>query len=216
MPYKNKTKVYSPNTYYHLYARGVNKMDMYLSNQDYKHFLHLLEKYLTPNYTERITKPWGTQIISVNSVSKEVELEAFAIMPNHFHLLCKNIYEAGITNLMRRVLSQYSRHYNLKYKRRGPLIEGSYRAVRIQSERQLIQVSRYIHINPYKDGMVRRAVDYPHSSLKYYLTGEFPKWIKRGDIIDTSTNHSQIERYFSGQSQYGLGPEGTGPNDGAL
>lgn len=212
MPYKNKTKIYIPGTYYHLYARGINKMVMYKSPLDYKYFLFLLEKYLTPNFIEKRQTKWGTLLISTNSVAKEIELEAFAIMPNHFHLLCKNIKKYGITNLMRRILALYSMYYNQKYKRRGPLIEGSYRAINIKSEHQLIQTSRYIHLNPYKAKLVQHAIEYPHTSLKYYLTGEFPKWVKRGYLIDTTTDHRRIERYSSGQSSNGLGLEGPGPD----
>ncbi|MFH1955913.1 MAG: transposase, partial [Patescibacteria group bacterium] len=108
MPYRNKCKTFVPDCYYHLYGRGVNRMDMFLEKEDYRLFCYLLKKYLSPDFKEvKIFKGQRVEVLA-NSVSGKVELYAFCFMPNHFHLLIKNIEKEGMSKLMTRVLSGYS------------------------------------------------------------------------------------------------------------
>ncbi len=195
MPYKNTLKVFAPNCYYHLYGRGVNKMDLFCDKDDYRLFAYQFKKYLTPNFKEtRLFRGREVQI-SVNSVSGQVYLYAFCFMPNHFHLLVKNIEKNGISNLMRRVLTGYSSYFNNKYGRQGPLIQGSYRAVNVGTGEQFIYVSRYIHLNPVKSGIVKKAKDYEYTSYKNYSEKKGYVWLLLEQQLLSSTDYKNIEQY---------------------
>jgi len=195
MPYKNTLKVLAPNCYYHLYGRGVNKMDIFSDKEDYRLFAYQFKKYLTPDFKEtRLFKGQKIQL-AVNSVADQVHLYAFCLMPNHFHLLVKNIEKEGVSKLMRRVLTGYSSYFNNKQGRQGPLIQGSYRAVNVGTGEQFIYVSRYIHLNPVNAGLVKKAKDYEYTSYKNYLEKKKFAWLKLNEQLLLSTDYRNIESY---------------------
>ena len=145
-------------------------MDIFKNRHDYAQFLGTIENYLSAG--ERKTRS--------NLVANDINLICYCLMPNHFHLLCQNKTETGITKLMRRILTSYALFFNKRYGREGPVIQGNYRAVLIKSEEQLVHDARYIHINP---GKTIKVANYAYSSLKYYLKKEGPDWLTLADII---------------------------------
>lgn len=96
MPAKNSVKQFIENGYYHLYNRGVEKRNIFLDEQDFAVFLNYLKKYLDP--TPGSDPNWG-----LKTLSGEVDLITFCLMPNHFHLLAKQTTKNGITKLMRAI-----------------------------------------------------------------------------------------------------------------
>ena len=115
-------------------------------------------------------------------------------MPNHFHLLLRQICEGGISKYLSNVENAYSQYFNLKYKRKGTLYRGTFKAVFIESEPQLIHVSRYIHINPAVSSLVdiNQLEQYPWSSLPDYL----------GNSESDFVNPEQVLNYFSSREEY--------------
>lgn len=197
MPYRNRIKDYRAESYYHLYARGVNRQKIFKQKSDYTYFLYLLKKYLSPDFEEKRSINGFEDLFPVNSVSDELILHAYCLMPNHFHLLVYNKVENGIQGLMRRVLTSYVSVFNKKHSREGPLIQGSYRSVLISGEEQLIYASRYIHLNPLKSGLVISLNEYPYSSLKYYIKNKSTKWLLLNTILANATDHTSMRGYLT-------------------
>lgn len=150
MPSRNIIKQYIENGYYHIYNRGVEKRDIFLDEQDCAVFLHYLKLYLSPiEELKQLDLP-GLRIqrfIYLN-LSHEIVLLAFALMPNHIHLLIKQKTVDGIVKLMKRLATGYVMYFNKKYQRVGGLFQNRYKAVLIQSDPHLLHLSRYIHLNP--------------------------------------------------------------------
>lgn len=172
MPSRNIIKEYSPNSYYHIYARGASKQKIFIEAVDYLFFTRLFERYLSDK--QKLSKT-GEPYPNFN---KNIELVAYCLMTNHFHLL---IYQENIGDLqlfMKSVMTSYSRYFNMKYKRSGPLFESRYKAVRIDKQSYIEHITRYIHLNP------RRWQNYYNSSLKFYRDGNEPEWLKNDKIID--------------------------------
>jgi len=170
-------------------------MDIFSDKEDYRLFAYQFKKYLTPDFKEtRLFKGQKIQL-AVNSVADQVHLYAFCLMPNHFHLLVKNIEKEGVSKLMRRVLTGYSSYFNNKQGRQGPLIQGSYRAVNVGTGEQFIYVSRYIHLNPVNAGLVKKAKDYEYTSYKNYLEKKKFAWLKLNEQLLLSTDYRNIESY---------------------
>lgn len=112
-------------------------------------------------------------------MKRTVELVAFCIMPNHFHLIVKEIEEAGIANYMQRILTAYSKYYNTKYDKSGHVFQGPYRAVHIQDDRQMLHLSAYIHRNPREiSKWFNKENKYPWSSYQDFVNQN--RW---GDLI---------------------------------
>ncbi len=170
MPSRNVLKVDVANTYYHVYARGASRTDLFIEQQDYEHFLGLFARYLS---AKTVLSNAGTAYPNFRG---KVKLLAFSCLPNHFHVLLYQHTQGAMTGLMRCVMTSYSRYVNLKYKKTGSLFESRYKASRIDADNYLQHISRYIHLNP------RYWKHYPFSSYKYYL-GHSPEWLDPEPIL---------------------------------
>lgn len=185
MPSRNVVKVDSTDSYYHVYARGVSKMDIYRDNEDYSVFLSLLKRYLS-------NEPAKDEIgRAYPHFSGDVELLAFCLMPNHFHLLFYQHELGAITGLMRGVMTSYSRFFNQKHDRSGPLFETRYKSSRISNDRYLTHISRYIHLNP------KRWRDWEWSSLPYYLKGWEAEWLQPRRMLELFDGVDEYEKFVS-------------------
>jgi putative transposase len=99
--------------------------------------------------------------------SRLVELTSFCLMPNHFHLIVKQVEENGIARYMQRVLNSYTKYYNTKYNKSGHLFQGPYRAIHVTSNNQLLYLSCYIHRNPRElKEWFKKENTYPWSSYQ--------------------------------------------------
>ncbi len=165
MPSKNRIKQYVPGDYYHLYNRGVEKRRVFLDDQDYRVFLALLKRYLSP--------PDATDRLHLD-LSTVADLAAYCLMPNHFHLLVKQYTHKGIADLMRCVTVSYVMYFNRRYDRVGSLFQDTYKAVHVTSDRQLYQTEAYIHMNP--AALVQEVSAYDYSSLRWLRRP--PVWLK--------------------------------------
>jgi putative transposase len=188
MPNRNTIRRFTENGIYHVYNRGVEKREIFLDEQDYAVFLHLLKYYLSPidpkvvhpliefqNFTVVRPRPLA-------NIEKEVNLIAYCLMPNHFHLILQQISVDGVTKLMRRIATTYSMYFNKRYKRVGYLFQGRYKAVLVETDSYLLHLSRYIHLNPsHLTGS--NLVSYPYSSYKYYLGLAKAGWVKSELIL---------------------------------
>jgi putative transposase len=188
MPAKNVIKQFVENGYYHVYNRGVEKRDIFQSNLDYRVFLHLLKFYLSPQIDDDhpLTSLTGfipVRLRPLQPLETEVELLAYCLMPNHFHLLLKQSTATGITKLLRRLSTTYSMYFNRKNNRVGHLFQGVYKAAFVDREAYLLHLSRYIHLNP-SDLTGMNPVNYPYSSYQYYLGQKSAQWIKPQFILN--------------------------------
>lgn len=188
MPSKNRNKVYKENGYYHVYNRGVDKRKIFMDEQDYAVFLHLLKYYLSPPSKEdkHPLSDTSTAVIRprpIENLHQEVNLLAYCLMPNHFHLLIKQKSIDGMTKLIHKLLTIYSMYFNRRHKRIGHLFQGCYKAVLADNDEQVLHLSRYIHLNPVKlTGS--DPVRWPYSSLAYYLGEKTAKWVKPKEILE--------------------------------
>jgi putative transposase len=192
MPRKNSLKIYVEGGYYHLYNRGVEKREIFLDDKDYKVFLYFLKKYLSPSEEPVIFQ-------KKKNLIDQIELLSYCLMPNHFHLLVKQNVKDGITNLMNRLGTNYAMYFNKRYKRVGSLFQSVYKAIIVESDEQLLHLSRYIHLNP-KD-KVGELIDYPYSSYGDYLGMRKSNWLHTEQILSFfKKKRSKVFDYFSYQS----------------
>jgi putative transposase len=189
MPHKNTIRHYAEDGIYHIYNRGVEKRDIYLDEQDYAVFLHLLKYYLSPLDPKDIHPLIQFQNFSVKktyplaNLEHKVELAAFCLMPNHFHLLARQTTKDGITQLLRKVSTTYVMYFNKRYNRVGYLFQGKYKAITVDSESYLLHLSRYIHLNP--AGLKGTdPFNYPYSSYKYFIGQAHATWVKPKTVLD--------------------------------
>lgn len=146
----------APGEYYHIFNRGVNKQLIFHETTDWARFLFLILHFQSPVIFQNIGRPTKEfvkhSVFNINSdeiiKKRYVELTAFCLMPNHFHLIVKEVKEGGISQYMQRVLNSYTKYFNTKYKKSGHLFQGPYKAVHVENNEQLLYLSAYIHRNP--------------------------------------------------------------------
>jgi REP element-mobilizing transposase RayT len=133
--------------YYHIYNRGVEKRLVFMNEADYKKFIYKMRdhnniknKIYTPGHP--VSRDTGRQ-----EVEKLVDIIAFALLPNHFHLLLKQSQEKGVSKYLHKLTMGYSKYFNQTYKRTGALFQGRFNSVSIKSDEQLRYLSAYINSN---------------------------------------------------------------------
>ena len=153
---------------YHLLNRGVEKRNVVLDDKDRIRFIHDLYAFndtndVDPNHRFR-------EFQSPNIRQPLVDMHAFCLMPNHYHLLVSEIEEGGISFFMRKLNMGYAKYFNEKYERSGVLWQGTFRKILIQHDAHFLYIPFYIHLNPldmilpaWRTGKVRD----PNVALKY-------------------------------------------------
>ncbi len=107
-------------------------------------------------------------------------------MPTHLHLILKQLKENGISIFMGNLLNSYSRYFNIRYKRKGPLWEGRFKSILIENGEYLLHLTRYIHLNPTTANLVRKPEDWELSSYKEYILNKKDALCDYSDLLDIS------------------------------
>ena len=140
---------FSIGEYYHLYNRGVEKRDIFLEKMDSIRFQRLI--YLANGANPiRFSETEGRVLDSIDRGSPFVAVGAYVLMPNHFHILVKEIIENGLSRFMEKLATGYSMYFNKKYERVGPLFQGRFKGEHVDNDRYLKYLYAYIHLNPVK------------------------------------------------------------------
>lgn len=189
---------FSNEAIYHVYNRGVEKRNIFLRENDYLRFMLNLYEFndIVPadNFGRKFTR--DSIEVRLQSTRKEplVEVMAFVLMPNHYHIMLQQRINNGITEFMRKIGTGYTNYFNLKYDRVGPLFQGKFKAVILEHETHFNHLPHYIHLNPLElimpqwreKGVVneKKAINflfsYRWSSLPDYLgTKNFPSITER-------------------------------------
>lgn len=139
-----------PGAVHHVYARGIEKRDVFLDEQDRHELRHR---------------------IFINQEKFNAHCLAWAFLPNHFHLVFHS-RKGNLPGFMRCVMTGYASYFNRKYERVGHLFQNRYKSALVGSARYLLEVIRYVHLNPVRAGIV--------PSLE--LLSEYP-WTSHAEIV---------------------------------
>lgn len=221
MPSKNSIKQYASKGYYHIYNRGVEKRLIFQDIQDYRVFLSYLKEYLLPKNEEELRKRLSDPNISyqerdkilkllrLNNFSDEINLLAYCLMPNHFHLLINQNNDVSMDKFMNSIGTRYSMYFNRKYKRVGPLCQDVYKAVLVKTDEQLVHLTRYIHKQALAlqgDAWERNMQEQPSSYLDYAGQRK-TKWVKPKEILSffsKSNPRLSYESFVKQQDEFGI------------
>lgn len=176
-------KIDVPDSYYHIYARGASRHNIFLEASDYIYFLSLFQRYLSQ---EEFRSSIGVPYVKLYD---DIELLSYCLMPNHFHLLIYQIETHAMQRLMRGVMTAYSRYFNTKYERSGGLFESRYKASRISTDEYLMHITRYIHLNPHD------WRDYPYSSLTAYTQENETDWLNETRILELFLSRGTYQEF---------------------
>lgn len=133
-----------------------------------------------------------------------MEIYAFALMPNHFHLLIKQLEENGINKFVSNFQNSYAKYYNLKNNRDGFLFKNQFKAKWIESDEQFLHTSRYIHLNPVKAFLIsfEQLGLYPWTSYSVYAAENPQIFIKTDYIFNMFSSRDKYIEFVSDQADY--------------
>jgi putative transposase len=201
------------NEVYHILNRGIAFQPSFQNKKDYTRAIEALFYYQNKKPPLRYSKflllanSKRTQILEKLTQEKQflVEIISYCLMPNHFHLLLKQLTENGISKFISNFTNSYTRYFNTKHKRTGPLFQGKFKAIRVETNEQLFHLSRYIHLNPYSSYVVKTLKDlenYSYSSLPEFLGKTQTNFCSKEIILDNFKNKSSYQKFVFDQANY--------------
>ncbi|MFH0937034.1 MAG: transposase [Candidatus Daviesbacteria bacterium] len=188
--------------YYHIYNRGSEKRSIFEARRDYQRFLKTVKYYQIEGPKPKFSHFPNLTVNRLDETKKIIEIVAYCLMPNHFHFLIKQSREGGITEFIRKVSNSYAKYYNTKYSRVGPLLQGTFKAVLIETDEQLLHVSRYIHLNPISSFLVKELNQYKWSSYEEYTTKSSTNLCSKEEILGFFKNLKDYQQFILDQIDY--------------
>lgn len=157
---------------YHITARGNNREDIFLDRADYLRYLNNLRRFKEKFH---------------------FKLYCYALMTNHVHLLLA-IDKIPISKIIQVTHTAYTMFFNLKHGHVGHVFQGRFLSLLVEKENYLWELTRYIHLNPVRAGIVTKPQDYPWSSYRNYLSETDDDLIERKEILDFFSKDLQSAR----------------------
>ena len=164
---------------YHIYNRGTDKRVIFEDEYDFQRFLQSLQEF---NFLDPIGSIYEHSRLkkeefggSTSKSDKLVEIIAYCLNPNHFHLLLKQVTERGVEKFMQRLGTGYTMYFNKKYERSGALFQGRFKAVYVGTNEYLLHLSVYVNLN---DKVHKLGGSTSKSSLNEYVGN-----IKNGSVV---------------------------------
>ena len=198
---------------YHIVNRGVASQPIFHRAHDYQRVLDVILFYqnihppIRYSYFKRM--PPKEKSFLFDKLKKEnkflVDIIAYCLMPNHIHLLLSQRQEKGISLFMSQVANSYTKYFNTILKRHGPIFQGKFKAVRVETNEQLLHVSRYIHLNPYTSYVVKtlnQLERYPYSSLAEYLKLGSTNFCNTSNILSNFSPKFSYKSFIYDQADY--------------
>ncbi|MBW1863094.1 MAG: transposase [Deltaproteobacteria bacterium] len=142
-----KPRIHFNGALYHVIARGNRGQKIFRDDQDYERYLSFLKEC---------------------KARFRFFLYAYTLMPTHIHILLE-VSETPLSRLMQILQFRYTRNFNIKYKKRGRLFQGRYKAVLCDKDSYFLELSAYIHLNPVRAGLIKDPRQYPWSSYRFYV-----------------------------------------------
>jgi len=161
---------------YHVFTRSIAGFTIFNSPYDYMRMRDVMFYYSVKDppcrfcfFAEKSPRMSLIDFLNRQNNKPLIQIIAYCLMPTHVHLVIKEVEENGLSGYMNIVLKSYTKYFNCKYKRKGPLWEGRFKNVRVESDEQLIHLTRYVHLNPVSAGLIEQPDSWEHSSYRQYV-----------------------------------------------
>lgn len=163
---------------YHIFSKSIAEFKIFRKRNEYQRMKEIFAYYKAERGSMKFSafaeikdkKVFCEKLFSAPET--QVTIIAYCIMPTHLHLILKGLKERGISNFMRKALNSYAKYFNLKTQRKGPLWESIFNNILVETDEQLLHLTRYIHLNPVTAHLVDRPQDWHFSSYNEFLGKE--------------------------------------------
>jgi putative transposase len=203
------------NKIYHIFNKSIEDKRIFEKRIFTNYFLNALYYYRSDKstlsysrYLKVIPTTEGKQItLELDKVANRlVEVHAYCLMPNHYHLLIRQKKDYGIIKVMSNTINAFTRYFNLLNNRSGTLFLGNFKAHGVTSHKVYLHVSRYIHLNPYTAGVNKSFTELrnnPFDSYGDYYYNKNNKILTKEYILDYfSKNKKNYSEFVENQADY--------------
>lgn len=198
---------------YHVFNRSIARQPIFLRNKDYQRALETLYFYsfskpnLRFSHYNRLPQLQKAEFLQNLKFKgkRRIQMYAYCLMPNHVHFLIKEIEERGIAVFMSNFQESFAKYFNIREDRTGSLFQSMFKAVRIESDEQLLHVSRYIHLNPITAYVIRdiaKLETYPWCSFGEYCGKQNQEIIDKKEILSYFPSIKHFKNFTSDQIDY--------------
>ena len=185
--------------YYHIISRSIAQFKIFKNQNDCYRLMKIMDFYRYSGFAYKysnfiaLNKNFQQDYLRSikNNSPKLINIVAYCLMPTHIHLLLEQNIDNGITKYLTKLLNSFSRYFNLYHHRRGPLWESHFKSILVNTDSQLLHLTRYIHLNPVSANLVKKPEKWQFSSYNEYLgkiTNGICDW---QDIIDINSDKYQ-------------------------
>lgn len=179
--------VFANGEIYHIFNQSIANEEIFARKREFSRILHLIDYYrfrqkLSFSRLKLLTRDVRLEYLSETKKQKPlIEIYAYAYMPDHFHILLKQIQDNGIVAFASNIQNGFARYFNIRHNRGGSLFKRPFKAKWIDSEKTLAHVSRYIHLNPVTSYIIeyQELETYPRTSYPFYVGA------KKNDLVNT-------------------------------
>ncbi|NQT28386.1 MAG: transposase [Candidatus Omnitrophica bacterium] len=160
---------------YHILSKSIAEFKIFRNNVEYERISNALKYYKiesTPLRFSLFLEIKNKERFFEKHFVKErniVKIIAYCFMPTHMHLILKQLKPNGISIFMSNVCNSYTRYFNVKTKRRGPLWESRFKNILVKTDEYLLHLTRYLHLNPATARLVKKPEDWEFSSYNEFL-----------------------------------------------
>lgn len=201
MPHRNDPPITGKT--YHIFNKTIDQKQIFKPIEYCERMIELIKYYRSVHATTRFSyfiklpndeREALSQKIS-DQESFKIQIIAYCLMPNHFHLILRQEADGGISKFISDILNSLTRYYNTRARRLGPIFLPRFKSVHIKSYEQLVQISRYVHLNPFTSKLITldRLEDYEWSSYPEYIQKRKGFCFKR--LIMTKSNHERYRNF---------------------
>lgn len=211
MPYRQHPLVVHET--YHVFNRSIAKEPIFIRTRDHQRALELLKfysfkkprlRYSHYNRLQSVQKQQFWEQIENNN-PKQVKILAFCLMPNHFHLLLQEIEEGGISRFLSNFQNSYAKYFNTRNNRSGSLFQSMFKAIRVETDEQLVHVCRYIHLNPLTSYLIKNSEElekYSWSSYVDFISSRSPSLVDPSHILSYFSSLEHFKSFTLDQKDY--------------
>lgn len=198
---------------YHIFTKSIAGFIVFNNVDDFERIRQLTLYYTITNNT-KYSDFIATKLVQSNGFyqsfdicqqdnkEKMVQIIAYCFMPTHIHFVLKQLTNNGISSYMNLILNSYTRYFNIKHKRKGPLWEARFKNALVGSDEQLLHLTRYAHLNPVTANLVESPEKWSFSSYQEYLSKEKDNssLCQFNDLIDIKP--SQYRKFVNDRISY--------------
>lgn len=196
---------------YHVFNRGVERRKIFTNKREYRRAQELIKFYRHKEIPIRYSKLMLQPLVIREEILKDlykrekrVDILAYCFMPNHFHFVLRQNLDNGISKFTSDFSNAYTKYFNTRNSREGPLFQGIFKAVFIESDEQFMHVVRYVHINPVVSSLIKQEdLDkYSWSSYPEYLGLSDNSIAEKGSLLGMFKNVVGYKKFVNDQIGY--------------